>query len=77
MAIWSPTRRTLVGLLAFAALAPAAPAWGQGLEDKLVIVTSFPKDLTGPFVQAFEKKHSGTKVGVQNPGLGARRLRGP
>ena len=66
MATWPPTRRALLGLLALAALAPAAPALGQGLEDKLVIVTSFPKDLTGPFVQAFENKHPGTKVEVQN-----------
>jgi ABC-type Fe3+ transport system substrate-binding protein len=50
-----------------AALALAAPsAFAQGLEGKVVIVTSFSKDLTTPFAQAFEKKHPGTKVEVQN-----------
>ena len=38
----------------------------QGLENKLVIVTSFSKDLTAPYAQAFEKKYPGTKVEVQN-----------
>ena len=38
----------------------------HALEDKLVIVTSFPEDLTGPFQAAFEKKHPGTKVEVLN-----------
>jgi phosphoglycerate transport regulatory protein PgtC len=44
----------------------AGPLWGQGLEDKVVIVTSFSKDLTSPFAAAFEKKNPGTKVEVQN-----------
>jgi ABC-type Fe3+ transport system substrate-binding protein len=34
------------------------------MEDKLVIVTSYPKDLTGPFKKAFEAKYPGTKVEV-------------
>ena len=34
------------------------------LEDKLVIVTSFPKDLTGPFKKAFETQYPGTTVEV-------------
>jgi len=38
----------------------------QAIEDKLVIVTSFPEDLTGPFQAAFEKKYPGTKVEVLN-----------
>jgi phosphoglycerate transport regulatory protein PgtC len=41
-------------------------AAAQELESRLVIVTSFSKDLTTPFAQAFEKKHPGTKVEVQN-----------
>ena len=41
-------------------------ALAQGLEDKVVIITSFSKDLTQPYVQAFEKKYPGTKVEVQN-----------
>lgn len=36
------------------------------LEEKLVIVTSFPEDLTGPFQAAFEAKYPGTKVEVLN-----------
>lgn len=34
----------------------------QALEDKLVVVTSFPKDLTKQFKDAFEKEHPGLKV---------------
>lgn len=44
----------------------AGPAAAQGLEDKVVIVTSFSKDLTAPLAQAFEKKHPGTKAEIQN-----------
>lgn len=36
------------------------------LEDKLVIVTSFPEDLTGVFQTAFEQKYPDTKVEVLN-----------
>jgi ABC-type Fe3+ transport system substrate-binding protein len=36
------------------------------LENKLVIVTSFPEDLTRVFKTAFEKKHPGTRVEVLN-----------
>jgi ABC-type Fe3+ transport system substrate-binding protein len=52
--------------LALAAACFAAPAFAQGLESTLVIVTSFSKDLTNPFAQAFERKYPGTKVEVQN-----------
>ena len=38
----------------------------HALEDKLVIVTSFPEDLTGVFQAAFESRHPGTKVEVLN-----------
>jgi phosphoglycerate transport regulatory protein PgtC len=58
-----PTRRVV---LAMTAAVLARPASAQRLEDKLVIVTSFSKDLTTPLTQAFEKKHPGTKVDVQN-----------
>jgi len=34
------------------------------LESKVVIVTSYPKDLTGPFKKAFEAKNPGTTVEV-------------
>ncbi|MBM3530490.1 MAG: extracellular solute-binding protein [Alphaproteobacteria bacterium] len=58
------SRRTFV----FAAVLTlgASPAFSQGLEDRLIIVTSFPKDLTAPFAGAFQKKYPGTKVEVQN-----------
>jgi phosphoglycerate transport regulatory protein PgtC len=52
--------------LAAALVLSAGAAFAQGLEDRLVIVTSFPKDLTSPFAQAFQKKFPGTKVEVQN-----------
>ena len=55
-------RLSLVAALTWA----ATSALGQGLEDKVVIVTSFSKDLTTPFAQAFEKKYPGTRVEVQN-----------
>ena len=42
----------------------AGPLQAQALENKLVIVTSFPKDLTGPFKKAFEDKYPGTMVEV-------------
>ena len=42
----------------------ATPFQAQAIEDKLVIVTSYPKDLTDPIRKAFEKKHSGVKVEV-------------
>jgi phosphoglycerate transport regulatory protein PgtC len=57
------TRRCL---LAAAIMFTATPALAQQLEDRLTIVTSFPKDMTGPFAAAFQKKHPGTKVEIQN-----------
>src|SRR5687768_10872481 len=61
----SAKARSCIALVA--ALALAGPsAFAQGLEGKVVIVTSFSKDLTVPFAAAFEKKHPGTKVEVQN-----------
>ncbi len=38
------------------------PVQTQALEDKLVIVTSFPSDLTSVFKAAFEKSHPGVQV---------------
>ena len=40
------------------------PATAAALEDKLVIVTSYPKDLTGVFKKAFEAKNPGTTVEI-------------
>jgi len=44
----------------------AASQTGLALEDRLVILTSFPGDLTGIFQQAFERKYPGTRVEVRN-----------
>ncbi len=45
----------LAGLMAFSATA-------QAMENKLVVVTSFPKDLTSVFKKAFEAKYPGVTV---------------
>jgi ABC-type Fe3+ transport system substrate-binding protein len=42
----------------------ALPQQTLALEDKIVIVTSYPKDLTGPFKKAFEANYPGTTVEV-------------
>lgn len=42
----------------------AGPSVAAGIEDKVVVVTSYPKDLTGPFKKAFEAKYPGTTVEV-------------
>lgn len=39
-------------------------SYAADLESKLVIVTSYPKDLTGPYKKAFEAKYPGTMVEV-------------
>ena len=46
------------------AILVAMPYQAEALEDKVVIVTSYPKDLTGPFKKAFEAKYPGTMVEV-------------
>jgi len=45
-------------------LMSAAPAAVMALDDKLVIVTSYPKDLTGAFKTAFEAAHPGITVEI-------------
>jgi ABC-type Fe3+ transport system substrate-binding protein len=50
--------------LALAACAGSAPA--QEIESRLIIVTSFSKDITEPYRAAFQKKYPGTKVEIQN-----------
>jgi phosphoglycerate transport regulatory protein PgtC len=42
----------------------AMPYPADALEDKVVVVTSYPKDLTGPFKKAFEAKYPGTLVEI-------------
>jgi phosphoglycerate transport regulatory protein PgtC len=53
----------VAGAVLIAALV-AVPFKTHALEDKLVIVTSYPKDLTGPFKKAFEAKYPATNVEV-------------
>ena len=55
-------RSLLIAAVSFA----ASPALAQTLENRLTIVTSFSKDVTEPFAQAFQKKYPGTRVEVQN-----------
>ena len=43
----------------------ATSAFAQ-IEDRLVVITSFAKEVTEPYVQAFQKKYPGTKVEMQN-----------
>jgi ABC-type Fe3+ transport system substrate-binding protein len=57
------TRKTFGILVAVLALAVAAAPFSAGaVEDKLVIVTSYPPDTTTTVKAAFEKKHPGIKV---------------
>ncbi len=53
-------KSTLKALLAVSLISTALSV--QALENKLVVVTSFPKDLTKQFKSAFEKKNPGIKV---------------
>lgn len=62
----SSGRRGLLAGTAATTLFFALPAAAQGLEERLVIVTSFSRDLTTPIVQGFERRHPGTKVEIQN-----------
>ena len=57
-------RSLLVAGAMLLAILVAMPYQADALEDKVVIVTSYPKDLTGPFKKAFEAKHPGTTVEV-------------
>lgn len=61
-----PLNLLRAAVLTSLAAALISPAQAQTLDAKATIVTSFPKDLTTPFVTAFEKKHPGTKIEVQN-----------
>ncbi|MBI2177871.1 MAG: extracellular solute-binding protein, partial [Candidatus Tectomicrobia bacterium] len=63
---WLPAAALAAALALF-----AAPARAAQMEPKLVIVTSFPKDLYNVYAKAFEKKYPGTKVEVLNKGTSA------
>lgn len=56
----------LAALSLAAIFAVAAPVQAQGLEERLTIVTSFSRDVTTPFVEAFQRRHPGTRVEIQN-----------
>ena len=64
--VTAPSRIVLAGVVLAPLLLAPAVATAQQLESKLVIVTSFSKDLTAPYAQAFQKKYPGIKVEVQN-----------
>ena len=55
---------TMFVLVILATMWVGGPATAAALEDKLVIVTSYPKDLTGVFKKAFEAKYPGTTVEI-------------
>lgn len=58
-------RAALATAVVLAASAVSAPK-AQDIENRLVIVTSFSKDVTEPYRTAFQNKYPGTKVEVQN-----------
>ena len=60
------SHRVLARLVCAAALIFATAVSAAAIEDKLVIVTSFSKDLTGPYQKAFQQKYPGTKVEILN-----------
>jgi phosphoglycerate transport regulatory protein PgtC len=62
MSTLASRRFLLAAILSLAAV----PALAQAIEDRLVIITSFSKDVTEPYAQAFQKKYPGTRVEVQN-----------
>jgi phosphoglycerate transport regulatory protein PgtC len=65
MKLTSALRAAAVAALALA-IGAAGNTQAQDIENRLVIVTSFSKDITEPYRTAFQKKYPGTKVEVQN-----------
>lgn len=59
-------RRALGAL--FIALPAATPVWAQ---TTVTVITSFPKELTAAYQQAFEKRNPGIKVEILNKGTSA------
>src|SRR5215213_3716923 len=53
-------------LLATTLALTATAASAQTPEGRLTVITSFAKEVTEPYVQAFQKKYPGTKVEMQN-----------
>jgi phosphoglycerate transport regulatory protein PgtC len=61
------TSRMLLRAVLFLVIASSLvglPTQAQALEGKLVVVTSFPKDLTGKFKAEFEKRNPAVKVEI-------------
>ena len=65
------SRHLFLGVLALGVVFSGGPAHAQKLESKLVIQTSYPKDMTRTFKTAFEKRHPGTTVEVLSKGTSA------
>jgi ABC-type Fe3+ transport system substrate-binding protein len=59
-------KSALCAALALAYALAVSPLHAQAIDDRLVIVTSFAKEMTEPYRTAFQKKYPGTKVEVQN-----------
>lgn len=59
-------RKIAVALLLSVIVSGFALAPAFALEDKVVVVTSFPKDLTAKFKAEFEKRHAGVTVEILN-----------
>src|SRR5215208_3193969 len=53
-------------LLATTLALTATAASAQALEGRLTVITSFAKEVTEPYAQAFQKKYPGTKIEMQN-----------
>jgi ABC-type Fe3+ transport system substrate-binding protein len=53
-------------LLATALALTTPSAFAQGVEGRLVVITSFSKDITDPYTQAFQKKYPNVRVDMQN-----------
>ncbi|MBI3452832.1 MAG: extracellular solute-binding protein [Rhodospirillales bacterium] len=64
-------RHTILATAVAASIAALPAAFAQGLEERAVIITSFPRDVTTPLVQAFERRHPGTKIEIQSRGTTA------
>jgi ABC-type Fe3+ transport system substrate-binding protein len=60
------TRRGWLAAGSSLLLAPGIGRAQSALEPRAVVITSFSRDVTTPFVQAFERRHPGTRIEVQN-----------
>ena len=56
---------SIIGAILVASLGSAG-AFAQAVTGKITVMTSFSKDVTDPFKNAFEAAHPGTTVEIQN-----------